>query len=218
MERPKICAVIVNDDLKTIKEAESSVDLFEVRIDLIDEGWQQLPRQLNKPWIACNRTVSEGGQCRENEALRIEPLLQATELGAGTIDIELNTKNLENIVKIIKKTAECLLSFHDFERTPSLNEMKGIVREQLKAGADICKVVTTAQKSEDNLSVLQLIQEFPNIKIVAFAMRPLGFMSRILCPLVGGEFTYAAIEKGEESAQGQMTVSEMRRIYKMIAP
>jgi 3-dehydroquinate dehydratase len=65
---------------------------------------------------------------------------------------------------------------------------------------------------------LQLIQEFPNIKIVAFAMRPLGFMSRILCPLVGGEFTYAAIEKGEESAQGQMTVSEMRRIYKMIAP
>jgi len=49
-------------------------------------------------------------------------------------------------------------------------------------------------------------------------MRPLGLMSRILCPLVGGEFTYAAIEKGKESAQGQMTVSEMRRIYKMIAP
>ena len=218
MERPRICAVIINDDLKTIKEAEPSVDLFEIRIDLIDEGWQQLPRQLNKPWIACNRTVSEGGQWRENEARRIEPLLQATELGAGTIDIELNTKNLENIVKIIKKTAKCLLSFHDFERTPSLNEMKDIVRKQLRAGADICKVITTAREFEDNLTILQLIQEFPDIKIIASAMRPLGLMSRILCPLVGGEFTYAAIEKGKESAQGQMTVSEMRRIYKIIAP
>ena len=91
------------------------------------------------------------------------------------------------------------------------------MRKQLKAGADICKVVTTAKEPEDNLTVLQLIKEFPDVKIIAFAMGPLGLMSRVLCPLVGGEFTYASIEKGKESAVGQMTVSEMRRIYEMIS-
>ena len=218
MNRPQICAVIVNSDLKTIKEAEPLVDLFEVRIDLIGEGWQQVAKQLEKPWIACNRMAAEGGQWQGNEARRIEPLLQAMELGAGMVDIELNTKNLENVVKVIKRRTKCLLSYHDLEKTPALKEMKDIVRRQLSAGADICKVITTAQKAEDNLTTLQLVREFPEAKVVSFAMGPLGLMSRALCPLVGGEFTYASIEKGKESAQGQMTVSEMRQIYGMIMP
>lgn len=218
MKKPGICAVVVNNAPEAItNEVGLLADLFEVRIDLIGEGWQQLAKRLNKPWIACNRTAAEGGQWRGSEARRIEPLLQATVLGADAIDIELNTGNLENIVKIIKKTTKLLLSCHDLEKTPSLDEMKGIVRKQLKAGADICKVVTTAREIGDNLTVLQLIKEFPDVKIIAFAMGPLGLMSRILCPLVGGEFTYASIEKGKESAQGQMTLIEMRRIYEMIS-
>jgi 3-dehydroquinate dehydratase-1 len=216
MKKPGICAVVVNNDLETVAN-EVEADLFELRIDLIGEGWQQLVKRLDKPWIACNRTVAEGGQWQGNEARRIEPLLQATVLGADVIDIELNTGNLENIVKIIKKTTKLLLSYHDLEKTPSLDEMKKIVRKQLKAGADICKVVTTARDTGDNLTILQLIGEFPEVKIIAFAMGPLGLTSRILCPLVGGEFTYAAIAKGKESAVGQITVGEMRRIYEMIS-
>ena len=54
------------------------------------------------------------------------------------------------------------------------------------------------------------------MKIVAFAMGPLGLASRILCPLAGGEFTYAAIEKGAESAPGQITVTELQKIYRIM--
>ena len=43
-----------------------------------------------------------------------------------------------------------------------------------------------------------------------------GQISRILCPLVGGAFTYAAITEGAESAAGQFTVSQLRRIYEMM--
>lgn len=216
MKNPRICAVVVSNDPKIIKEVIPLADLFEMRIDLIGEGWQQLTKHLGKPWIACNRTPAEGGQWQGSEARRIESLLQALELGADVIDIELNTVNLENIARVIKKTTKLLLSCHDLEKTPSLDEMKGIVRKQLKAGADICKVVTTAGGFDDNLTALQLIKEFPDVKIIAFAMGPSGLISRVLCPLVGGEFTYASIEKGKESAQGQMTISEMRRIYGMI--
>ncbi len=217
MKRPEICAVLVTQDLEAIKATEPLVELFEVRIDLIGDGWQQVARQLKKPWIACNRRAAEGGSWRGNEAGRIEELVKATELGASTVDIELETANLTEAITVIKKKAKCLLSYHEMEKTPSLNKLKGIVNRQLKAGADICKVVATAQNFEDNLTVLKLIADFPQAKMVSFAMGPLGLASRILCPLMGGEFTYASTEQGKESAPGQITASNLRIIYDMMA-
>ncbi len=216
MIKPKICAVLVSNDPKTAAEAEPMVDLFEVRIDLIGDGWQGLVKQLRKPWIACNRCLEEGGQWQDSEARRVEKLLEAIELGADIVDIELRTKNLEKIVQAIRKRAKCLLSCHDLKKTPPLDEMKEIVNRQLKAGADICKTVTTARSPEDNLTVLKLIPEFPGVRIISLAMGPLGTMSRILCPLLGGDFTYASTGKGKESAEGQLTVPDLAQIYEMV--
>jgi 3-dehydroquinate dehydratase-1 len=216
MKKPRICAVVTSSDIRGLKQVEPLVDLFEVRIDLIGDGWVDLPKSITKPWIACNRMVDEGGHWTGSEARRIEQLLHAIELGASIVDIELRAKNLENIVQVIKKRAQCLISSHDLEKTPSLDEMKEVVRQQLKAGADIGKMVTTARSLEDNLTVLQLISEFPAVRLMAFAMGPLGGVSRVLCPLVGGDFTYAAIEQGKEAAQGQMTVKDLSQIYEMM--
>ncbi len=216
MNKPRICAVIVNKDLTAIRRVEPLVELFEVRIDLIGDGWQELVRQLKKPWIACNRSLEEGGRWERGEAERIEELLKTIKLGADIIDIELKTRNLKETIKLIKKKAKCLLSFHELKGTPPLDSLKTAVQQQLDAGADICKVVTTAQSFEDNLSVLQLISDFPKTRIVSFAMGNLGLISRILCPLVGGDFIYASIDKGMESASGQITVSELRKLYEMV--
>ncbi len=216
MKRPRICAVIATKDSELIEAIEPLVELFEVRIDLIGGGWQELAKQLNKPWIACNRRAEEGGKWGGDEARRIDELLKAVKLGAEIVDIELETRNLEEAIPVIKKRAKCLLSFHELEKTPSLDRMKRIIQRQLEAGADICKVITTAQRFEDNLTVLQLITESPKTKMVSFAMGPLGLASRILCPLVGGYLTYASIEKGKESAPGQLTVRELRKLYNMV--
>jgi len=216
MKRPRICAVIVNNDLGAVKEVESFVDLFEVRIDLIGDGWPELVKRLNRPWIVCNRLLDEGGRWGKSEASRVEELLKAVELGAEIVDIELKTKTLGEVVKLIKKKTKCLVSSHELNGTPSLVEMKEIVHRQLEAGADVCKVVTTAHRFGDNLTTLQLVTEFPMLKIVSFAMGPLGYVSRILCPLVGGYFTYASIEEGKESASGQITVRDLRKIYEMV--
>jgi len=216
MKRPRICAVIVNKDLAAIRAIEPFVELFEVRIDLIGDGWTELVKHLNQPWIACNRSAEEGGKWEGDKERRIEELVTATELGADIVDIELNTRNLEAAMPVIKKRARCLLSFHELEKTPPLNMMQGIIQRQLAAGADICKVITTAQRFEDNLTVLQLIAEFPKTKMVSFAMGPLGLASRILCPLVGGDFTYASVEEGKESAPGQITARELRKLYDLI--
>ena len=216
MKRPSLCASIITTDIKAIKDIEPLVDLFEVRIDLIGDGWTEIAKQLKKPWIACNRMVEEGGKWQGNEARRIEKLLQAMELGAKIVDVEYNAKNVDNIISFIRKRATCLLSFHDFEKTPPLETLKQTVQKELKAGADICKIVTFAQSFEDNLTVLQLITEFPGKRVVAFAMGPQGMASRVLAPLAGAYFTYGAVEKGKESAPGQIPVVDMQRLYKIL--
>jgi len=216
VKRPRICAVIITSDLEAIRQVKPFVDLFEIRIDHVGDAWPELVKQLDRPWIACNRSASEGGLWEESEEGRIEELLKAAELGAGIVDIEIGTTKLARALPLIKRRARCLLSFHDFQGTPPLDELKEIVQRQLDAGADICKVVTTANNPDDNLTVLQLIAQFPGIRLVSVAMGNLGLTSRILCPLVGGDFTYASTERDKESAPGQMTVGELVKIYQMV--
>jgi len=214
--KPRICATIIDKDLKAIPEAEPLVDLLELRIDLVGEGWPDLATELKKPWIACARSKAEGGNWPGDDAEKIEELITATELGADIVDIELGTTNLAAVIPLIKRKAKCLLSLHELEKTPPLEQLKEIVKRQLSAGADICKVVTTAQRPADNLTTLRLIAAFPKVKMVSFAMGPLGLASRILCPLVGGYFTYASLAEGKESAPGQLTVDQLKRIYRMM--
>jgi 3-dehydroquinate dehydratase-1 len=216
MKKPRICAVITNKDEKALREIEPFAELFEVRIDLIGEGWQDIARQLKKPWIACARSPGEGGRWERNETERIEELVKASELGCEMVDIEVETKDLKKTLPPIKKRTKCLLSFHEPGKTPSLNGLKEIVKKQLEAGADVCKVITTAQSFEDNLTTLKLITEFPKTRMVSFAMGPLGLVSRVLCPLIGGDFTYASIEEGRESAPGQITVRQLSKLYEMV--
>lgn len=215
MKSNRICAVIT-DKKQNIPQIAGIADLFELRIDLIGEGWEECAVKLPKAWIACNRRKEEGGNWRGSEQRRIEELLKALPLGAAIVDIELETDGLDKIVAVIKQKADCLISYHNINETPSFDALKDIVARQLEAGADICKVVTFANKDEDNFTVLRLIPQFPGKRVIAFAMGEKGLASRILCPIIGGDFTYAAIEKGAESAEGQLTVEELHQIYRMV--
>ncbi len=213
---PRICAAIVNSDPHALDSIEPLVDLFEVRIDLIGKGWEKVAAHLKKPWIACNRMAREGGKWNGKEATRLKELRRAVELGASIIDIELATPGIEKIVNEIKGRAECLVSYHNLRETPPLDRLRQIIINQLAVGADICKVVTTARSFKDNLVVLELLTVFPETKVVAFTMGAVGQISRLLCPLVGGYFTYASIKEGRESAKGQITARDLREIYRMM--
>jgi 3-dehydroquinate dehydratase I len=211
-DRPRICVPIVKNEPAAIKKVEPLADLFEVRLDLIGKDWRDLVGSLKKTWLACNRRSEEGGKWRGSEADRIKELISTISLGASIIDIELATPGLAKVVKDIKGKAECLISYHNYKETPA-EKLRDIVRQQLDFGADICKVVTTAHSFTDNIAVLRLVKEFPGTKMIAFAMGASGQISRVLCPLAGGYFTYAAIAEGRESAAGQITAADLRNIY-----
>ena len=63
MKSNRICAVIT-DKKQNIPQIAGIADLFELRIDLIGEGWEECAVKLPKAWIACNRRKEEGGNGR----------------------------------------------------------------------------------------------------------------------------------------------------------
>ena len=220
---PRICIPIVSLSHPGIpayasagNPAESLADLFEVRIDLIGAKWRDVIPALDKPWIACNRRLQEGGKWTGTEENRIIELLSALDLGASFIDIELGSSGLGKIVEKIKGRAQIIVSYHNLQETPPVDRLRQIVINELAAGADICKVVTTARSARDNVAVLELIVLFPEAKIISFAMGAAGQISRVLSPLAGGYLTWAASLEGSESAPGQMTIEDVRKIYRML--
>ncbi len=212
MLHPRICAVITENDPALLEVAGPLADLFEVRIDLVGAGWQDIARKLSKPWIACNRHPAEGGQGTSTETERVKALFEAANLGASIVDVELRSPGLPATVKQLKGKAECLISYHDLLASPTPAVMRQIIERERDAGADICKLVVTARSIHDNVEVLKMNSLLP-VRTVAFAAGPLGVSSRILCPLAGGDFTYASVREGKESAAGQLSVSTLRSLY-----
>ncbi|MCG6916146.1 MAG: type I 3-dehydroquinate dehydratase, partial [Deltaproteobacteria bacterium] len=78
--------------------------------------------------------------------------------------------------------------------------------------------VTLAKGMEDNISLLNLIRMGRNrgIEVVSFCLGSLGRISRLACLLMGGAFTYAALESGAEAAPGQLTLAKMRELLELL--
>jgi 3-dehydroquinate dehydratase type I len=150
-------------------------------------------------------------------------LAEAVNLGADYVDVEASTGK-RWIGRLMAEIAgrrgvtRMIISHHDFQRTPPWN---GLVRrlDACRAyGAHAVKIVTLAESVEDNLRLLSLIPRSlaQGQPIIAFCMGPRGRISRLLAPALGSFITYASIRKGAESAPGQFTVTEMRKMWRLL--
>jgi len=89
------------------------------------------------------------------------------------------------------------VSFHDYKGSPKTEELNEVLEQQILVGADVCKIVTAPKQLNENLSLLQFIQAASaKAKVVCFGMGEFGKVSRLLSPVFGGFFTFAALERG----------------------
>lgn len=222
MNHPRICVSVAAADEEGALEATRRAvayrpDLIEIRLDYMDRvaGLSKLRSITELPIIATNRPKGEGGWFKGPEKNRIGALLKACETGFDYIDLELTAS--ESIDLIRDKGAGVILSHHNFSDTPPLIELEDILDEMLKYRPEICKIVGTARTVGDNLTYLKLISRSKGkTGIVSFAMGEEGLLSRILSPLIGGEYTYASTGEGEETAHGQLPVGMMRDLYETL--
>lgn len=224
MASPRICVAVTASNvagaIDTIRRTRPLLpDLIEIRLDYMETlGDLGLIREATGvPLIATNRHPDQGGHSADSEADRIAGLLRACESGFDYVDLEIKTEAIGETAKKAKSMgAKVIVSFHDFETTPEEELLEEILRDELSAGADICKIVGTSNTPGDNLTYLNLLRENADVEIVSFGMGNAGILSRVLSPLIGGAFTYASAKTGSESAPGQLTISDLREIYRMM--
>ena len=224
----KVCVSILPVDipeaLAGMKKAAQVGDLVELRIDRIGgEALETLLSLRECPVLVTNRKKDEGGFFTGSELQRIESLKRAVSLGVDMVDIELSAgpqviAELGLQIEVRGGKTDLLISCHDFNGTPSERVLRNKLSECIRLGADIVKIVTSAKKIEDNLRVLSLIP-FAGKKgcaAIAFCMGEAGRLSRVAAPLFGAPFTFASLERGAESAPGQLTAGDMKEIFKRI--
>jgi 3-dehydroquinate dehydratase type I len=204
--------------LRLIDKAEDAqADLIEVRLDCLKDysALGEVAAHGKAPKIATCKLSGCGGKFSGTETEQLQLLLSAAKNGFEYVDIELTHPRLEEAVKELKLlNVKPIVSFHDFAETPSAEELDSVLEREIAGGTDVCKIVTTAKRIEDNLVLLDFTLTARNkAKIVCFAMGKLGRLSRLLSPLFGGYFTFASLERGSETAAGQMAIQEMRRAY-----
>ncbi len=217
-----ICVGIIEEDPDSMIEIANSTgaDLVELRLDYLKEftGISKLGK-IKKPIIATCMPEFEGGRFAGTEDDRIGVLRRAIDF-SDYVSIELHTESRvrDHLIRVAKeKGVEVILSFHDFNYTPERKEILSILRQEEKAGADIAKVAFMPKNPIDVLNTLAAVIENPTrIPVIAIAMGELGRPSRILGPIFGSFLTYASAGRGKESAPGQLTVEELRRVMNII--
>jgi 3-dehydroquinate dehydratase type I len=206
--------------IEAIRKAASLADLVEIRADYLKEPeLASLMEDRKKPFILTNRKKEEGGVFKGDEWERFRVLNEAVRSGADYVDVEIksNPSLLQDLIANRKGT-RIILSFHDFKKTPSQKELRMLYRRMSRLGADVVKIVTLARTWEDNLRVLSLIPfvKMEGQEIVAFCMGEKGTWSRLFAPLMGAAWTYASLSRAKASAPGQLTVGEMKEIWKKL--
>ena len=220
-----ICIPIIAKSSEAAQEkimrANPIADMLEIRLDGMESfRLEDMLETASKPVIVTYRTKKEGGKGSTEYRTLTRYLLDAVNAGAQFVDVEFSMP-LAYRERIFKgrDTAGVILSAHLLHGTPVQEELEDMLERMAATGVDVVKIVTRARAMEDNLRVLNLIPiaQRLGIRIIAFCMGPMGRISRISSPLLGGYLTFASLAEGEESAAGQLPLVEMKKILNLVS-
>jgi 3-dehydroquinate dehydratase type I len=217
-----IIARDTEEALRKMAMAAPLADIVEVRLDLMDSfDLGPIIRSSVKPVLITYRSEKEGGMGKDDPDTVAGYLVSAIKEGTDIIDLELGMPlTVRERILNARGGTKVIISTHINDGTPSRDELKRIFNESVGAGGNIVKIVTRASRWDDNLRVLELIPEARemDVDIIAFCTGPLGRMSRIFSLLMGAHMTFTSIQKGEESADGQIPIMEMKELLEFFTP
>ncbi|WP_343683225.1 type I 3-dehydroquinate dehydratase [Acinetobacter baylyi] len=217
---------------KVIAENKDA-DIAEFRIDLLEFASDTkkviaLGQELNqilkdKPLLATIRTSNEGGKLKvtdqEYEKIYSEylkkPFMQL-------LDIEM-FRDQAVVAKLTKlahqKKVLVVMSNHDFDKTPSEQEIVSRLLKQDQMGADILKIAVMPKSKQDVFTLMNAtlkVSEQSTKPLLTMSMGRLGTISRIATANMGGSLSFGMI--GEASAPGQIDVTALKQFLKTVQP
>jgi 3-dehydroquinate dehydratase/shikimate dehydrogenase len=222
---PRICIALGLPDIPALleharREAEAGETFLEFRLDFLENpclGAEAVSAFLERYpdcslLATCRRHQNRGrfnGSIEEQFAV----LDLAIRHGAHAIDVEIETAEMApERLSQFRGRAQVVISYHNYEATPPIDT---VIHRMLRIPADAYKIVTTARKPSDNVRVLAAAKALPKHRLIVLAMGELGFPTRVLSPVFGGMFSYAAPLYTEGTAAGQVSARLLRHLYRV---
>jgi len=238
--RPQLVAVIASPaDLDAAVAMKQPPDLFELRLDSLSPVTSRLEKKifrLRTPLIITARDPHEGGTGKLSFEKRSDLLLRFLPR-ARYIDVELRSAhNFESLLARAKKQKiGRILSYHNFQSTPTSRSLYAKARVAGSLGADIFKVAT---RTDSPAAVARLIDFVTHkdtrhaggsrgdqrridlarrrstrrpragLSVSAMGMGKLGAISRLLLAGCGSVLNYASL--GQPNVEGQLSVTLLR--------
>ena len=232
--------IIVNAQL-----ASEQADIVEWRADFYEDihdtdkviALAEKIRQAVKdvPLLFTIRSIREGGECQLS-ADEYEKINEAV-IKSGFVDmadveiftgIEAEPSNAEvyeisestaSIIKNAKSAGVIVVaSNHDFDKTPSYNEIIKRLRTMKEAGADIPKIAVMPNSKKDVFTLLSataaMSEDYADGPVISMSMSDKGVISRIIGESTGSAVTFASL--GTPSAPGQVEAGLLRETLNIV--
>ena len=213
----KIAIPIFQSEISEVIEVakdciDKGADVLEFRIDALkNPDFKEIKKaidEINFPIIATNRIITEGGSFKGSEEERIDILYKCCDI-VEYVDIELQSDD-EYINRIHDTGVKTIVSYHDFKKTPELDEITYIVKKEQELG-DIAKVAFMPNDLDDTLKILAILSHFDNT--IAISMSDLGSYTRIMASKFDSPITFAAGR--DVTAPGQIDIETMKALLNM---
>lgn len=228
---PAVCAPLVartHAELitETSAVAAKKPDLLEWRVDFfsaIADTAQVLTAAsairdaaAGIPILFTRRAHREGGQAIALDEPQVLAMYEAV-IASGSVDmVDYEMDNDAALLARVRELARArklplVLSFHDFQRTPSTEQLAARFAQAEALDADVAKVAVMPQSMEDVHrllgATLQASQSLP-IPVISMAMGGLGAVSRVCGGVFGSALTFAV--GAAASAPGQMPIEDVQ--------
>ncbi len=211
----------------------ADADLAEFRIDLLSFAsdtkqvialGHELKKILgNKPMIATIRTKSEGGQLEISDAdygKTYQAYLKNPFMDWLDVEMFRDQKVVSEIAqKAHQKKVLIVMSNHDFQKTPSQDEIEKRLLKQDQMGADVLKIAVMPKSKQDVFTLMNAtlkVSQQTTKPLLTMSMGQLGTISRVATANMGGSYSFGMI--GQASAPGQIDVTKLKQILQTVQP
>lgn len=189
--------------------ASRQCDLLELRLDRFAKD-PEVGEMLNarpKPVICCCRRPQDGGEWDSTEEERLALLRQCVVSGADYVELELDVAGQIRRYGSTKR----VISYTNLRETPE--NIAEIYAEAQTKQPDVVKLVTRAQTPEEAWPLVQILAR-PALPTVVVGLGPSSAMLTLLARRTSAPWTYAALERGMEAYPGQLSINDLKTIYR----
>jgi 3-dehydroquinate dehydratase-1 len=174
-------------------------DIVEIRLDIMGSNtplWVEHGRAIESrglPVVVTVRLAEEGGQWKQLDKERL-PLFETALRDLTAVDIEFRSPILKEISALASRHERALIvSYHDFQRTPPIEDLRKVVAAAANFGS-VVKIVTFTKTDEDVSVLRTLLHEKSSTPLCVMGMGPLGPQTRVKFPKLGSCLAYGYLD------------------------